>query len=194
MIGEPQPRDAGQPVLRALILGALPVAVGAAVVLALVPGPAPATLFSQVVIVHDSLLPLRLQPGNPAEAPVPHLLATLSSQLGGRRVESWLYLYGRDRVTVHRIDGSEAPPRNARGLAVGGQDVFLFEVKDLSLLAWSQSGQRMLVVVGACPVKDLREVAAWVLSNGPGPDVLAGRGAATGGGVGAAPGTATGDR
>ena len=171
MIGGPVPQRVGRPVLRTLILVGVPLALVAAVVLAVVPGPSPPSLFSQVVVVHDSILPARLDPTDPRETPVPRLQASLESVLDARRIESWLYSYGRERVTVHRIHDRLEPPRNAQQLAFDGAKVSLFELRDLSFLVWTEDGERTLAVVGSCPVHDLKEVVSWVLEHGTGAPV-----------------------
>ena len=168
MIGGPIPQRVGRPVLRTLILVGLPLALVAAVVLAVVPGPSPPSLFSQVVVVHDSMLPARLDPADPTETPAPRLQASLESRLEGRRIESWLSLYDRQRVTIHRIHDQLEPPRNARSLDVHDAEVSLFELRDLSFLVWQDEEERTLAAVSSCPVHELKEVVAWVQSNGPG--------------------------
>lgn len=171
MIGGPVPQRVGRPVLRTLILVGLPLALVAALVLAIVPGPTAPGLYSQVVTVHDSMHPQRLDAQPPTEAPVPQLQTSLSSQLDGPRIESWLYLYDRSRVTVHRIPDRPDPPRNATAITVGELDVSLFELRDLSFLVWAYPGGATIVAVGSCPVHELKQVVAWVDANGPGPDV-----------------------
>lgn len=174
MIGGPVPQRVGRPVLRTLALVGLPALLVAALVLALVPGPTPPGLFSQVVVVHDSMLPPRLDAPSPTEERRPVLQSSLSSQLEGHRIESWLYLFGRSRVTVHRIPGQPEVPRNAGKLEVADLEVSLFELHDLSFVVWTDEDGRTLAVVGSCPVHELKEVVAWVHREGPGPDTGSG--------------------
>lgn len=171
MIGGPVPQRVGRPVLRTLILVGIPLLVVGAVALAIVPGPTPPGLYSQVVVVHDSMLPPRLDAPVPTEAWVPLLQTSLSSQLDGHRIESWLYLYGRSRITVHRIHDRPKAPRNARSLVTGDVEASLFELRDLSFLVWHDGAGRTLAAVSSCPVHELKQVVTWIDENGPGPDI-----------------------
>jgi hypothetical protein len=169
VIGGPVPQRVGRPVLRTIVLAAIPVALLAALLLLTMPGPSPVGLFNQVVVVHDSALPGRVSAPDPGADAALALLGALSSTLEGQQVDSWIYRFGRDRVSVHRIHGRPPPPRNAGALQAEGGAATLFEVADLSLISWHEAPDRTLVVVGACPVHRLREVVGVVRSEGPGP-------------------------
>ncbi len=164
MIVGPVPRQHADPLLRVVLWLGVAVSLCVVYFITRIPGPRPATLFTQVVVVHDALLPARMS----AEAPIargaellPVLRGGQSSIVDDRRMDSWLCSYGRDRITIHRIQGLEEPPRNAQRLPLETGPGSAFEVGDLTLVSWT-SGEQMLVVAGSAGVSQLREVADWL--------------------------------
>ncbi len=162
----PPPQRRGHPPGRSVVVGLLIAGLGLAFILSVLPAPQPATLVTQVVVIHDSLTPpITYRPDPTRPAVPPELQATVTSTLDGSQVDSWLYRAGLDRVSVHRVHGSAELPRNAVKLVIADQPGPAFEVDDLSLLSWSDAGHTWRVA-GDAPVHRLREVAAWVRTKG----------------------------
>ena len=164
MIVGPVPRQHGDPLLRVVLWLGVAASLCVVYLITRVPGPRPAPLFTQVVVVHDALLPARVTAEAPiarGEALVPVLRGGQSSIVDDRRMDSWLCSYGRERITIHRIEGLEDLPRNAQRLALETGPGSAFEVGDLTLVSWA-SGDRLLVVAGSAGVLQLREVADWL--------------------------------
>jgi hypothetical protein len=153
----------GRPIGRSLLTGGLAAGLGLILILSLLPAPSPATLLTQVVVVHNSLSPAQTSLPDLLRPPIPpELLATLTSTLDGRQVDSWLYRAGRDRISVHRVQGVAQPPRNAAKLAIADRPGHAFELGDLGVLSWSDDDGITHLVVGDAPVHRLRDLAVWV--------------------------------
>ncbi len=166
MIG-PTPQDLGRPgIFRALLAGGLLAGVAVAVALSVTPVPEPASILTQVTVVHDSLHPTTVTPPDLTGDPIPpQLQAAVSSTLDGVRVDSRLYRAGRDRVSLHEVHGAVDLPRNAHPLDVAGRDAAVFEIGDLQYVSWTDAPDRTWIAVGDLPVPRLRVVAEWARSR-----------------------------
>lgn len=143
--------------------------------IAILPGPGPDPLITQVVVMHNSMIPARphLESNlatRPSEAP--QLESRVDGVLDGRTVASWLYRIGVHSVSVHRLPGHPRLPENASSIPLGDATAQAFEITDLAFVCWKMDKNHTLAVVGAAPLGQLLRFAERVVERGPGPDTL----------------------
>jgi len=138
------------------------VGMGVLTFIAQTPGPTQDPSILHMEVMHNSMLPSRVDTGVFVSSPTqpPQLLAASDSQLE-EQVTSWAYAYGRHRITVHRVDKAIKLPENVQVLGLDGQKVVAFESKDLTFLTWKGEGNQHYFVVGGAPVARLDELGGW---------------------------------
>jgi hypothetical protein len=126
------------------------------------PGPTQDPSILHMEVMHNSMLPSRVDAGVFSAPPTqpPQLLSASDSQLEAQ-MTSWAYAYGRHRITVHRLDKAIKLPENLQVLGLDGQKVVVFESKDLTFLTWKGEGKQTYFVVGSAPVDRLDELGRW---------------------------------
>ena len=138
------------------------VGIGSLTFIARTPGPTQDPSILHMEVMHNSMLPSRVDAGVFVSSPTqpPQLLAASDSQLQ-TQVTSWAYAYGRHRITVHRVEETIKLPENVQVLGLDGQKVVAFESKDLTFLTWKGEGKQNYFVVGSAPVARLDELGGW---------------------------------
>lgn len=168
MIGGPIPQQPGKPITRLLLPVAALLVVAAAAAITRVPPPGPARFYTRLVVIHDTLLPARVTSVLPFPEKPPEVQSTLTSVLDNVRVDTWVVRQDRQRMTVHRVHGHPSLPANAQPLARAGEQYSVFELEDLTLLAWVGPGDQLHLVVGTAPIPQMVIVADWHRTLGPG--------------------------
>jgi len=143
--------------------------------IAILPGPGPDPLITQVVVMHNSMIPARpYLGGNLASEPseAPRLESRVDGVLNGRTVTSWLYRVGMYSVSVHRLPGRPRLPENASSIPLGATTAQAFEITDLAFVCWRADEDDTLAVVGTAPLGQLLRFAERVAERGPGPETL----------------------
>ena len=143
--------------------------------IAVLPGPGPDPRISQVIVMHNSMIPARPRFSGQAAteaSDAPHLESRIDGVLDGRMMTSWLYRVGGYSVSVHRMPGSPRLPENASSIPVGETQAHSFEITDLSLVCWPTSSDQTLAVIGAAPLGELLRFAEHIDLRGPGPETL----------------------
>ena len=126
------------------------------------PGPSRDPAILHVEVMHNSMLPSRLAGGALSAPPkgLPQLVSSSQSSLAGD-ITSWAYVYGRHRITVHRLKTDLELPANIQVLGLDGAQVSAFESSDLTFLSWQDSSGFHHLVVGTAPIARLDEVGRW---------------------------------
>jgi hypothetical protein len=130
--------------------------------LARTPGPERDPALLHVEVMHDSMLPARIEAGTFSGPPAgpPKLLSSIDSQLE-ESMTSWAYAHGRYRITVHRLEQPLDLPHNVQVLGLDGARVTVFESTNLTFLTWQDDGAHTYLVVGDAPIARLDEVGRW---------------------------------
>ncbi|HCP46667.1 MAG TPA: hypothetical protein DIU15_11520 [Deltaproteobacteria bacterium] len=143
--------------------------------IAILPGPGPDPLITQVVVMHNSMIPARPnleanRVGTPSEAP--RLQSRVDGILDDRAVTSWLYRVDHHSVSVHRLPGRPRLPENASSIPLGNNTAQAFEVTDLAFVCWEVTDDHTIAVVGAATLGELLRFSEWVQEHGPGPETI----------------------
>lgn len=157
------PRNRPIPIFRGVAALTLASVVVALAFIARTPGPGHDPAITHIEVMHNSMLPTHVVTTAPPDTPPPtepQLFSSIDSRLEHQLI-SWAYIYGRERITVHRVDGPVKLPDNAQRVGHKGTEIITFESNDLLFLTWSDEEDRSYFVVGSTPVSTLAELSSW---------------------------------